>query len=110
MNEALVRAEVWNEILESPPPEKRTSTITRPDGSVDRDDELNFGTMLLASGSAFLADAAGNQKSVRVARQWQETEGQVWLIESAPYSELKPLLAAVQGKAQARQIDRENLE
>jgi len=110
MNEALVRVEVWNEILESPPPEKQATSITRSDGSVDRDEELHFGTMLLGSGSAFLADAPGNQNSVRVARQWQEADGNVWLIESAPYSELKPLIAAMAGKAQARRIDRDKLE
>jgi len=80
MDEALVRVEVWNEILESPAPERQATAITRKDGSLDRDEELHFGTMLLGSGSAFLVDEAGNQNSVRVARQWQDAEGQVWLI------------------------------
>jgi Calx-beta domain-containing protein len=105
MNEALVRVEVWNEILESPAPEKHIGSITRADGSVDRDDQLSFDVMLFGAGSAF--DGAG--KSIRVARQWQEIEGKVFLVESVPYSELKPLLASLPTDSQGRSIDAEKL-
>jgi hypothetical protein len=101
MNEALVRVEVWNEILESPPLEKQVGSITRADGSVDRDEQLLFGTMLFGSGSVF----DGTGKSVRGVRQWQEVDGKVFLIESVPYAELKPLLASLPKDSQARSID-----
>jgi hypothetical protein len=104
MNEALVRVEVWNEILESPAPEKQAGNIVRSDGSVDRDEQLLFGTMLFGSGSAL-----DGRKSIRVARQWQEISGKVFLVESVPYSELKLLFASLPADSHERSVDSEKL-
>ncbi len=106
MDEKLVRVEVWNEILESPPPEVQASDIVRADGSVDRDEQLAFAAMLLGPGNAI--DGVG--KSIRVARQWQTISGKVFLIESIPYFELKPFLAALPAQAAASRIDPDKLE
>jgi len=109
MDPALVRVECWNQVLEAPTPATSVSTVTRSDGSVDQDTQLDFGPMQVNMGRAFAVNGAPDTRSVRVFKQYQQIGDSTWLIESVPYSELAPLLSQLPA-AQARAIDRDKLK
>ena len=109
MDPALVRIECWNQVLEAPAPAARFSTITRSDGSVDQETQLDFGPMQINIGRAYALNGAPDALSVRVAKQWAVISNSVWLIESVPYAELAPLLAMLPTQQAGRSLDRDKL-
>src|SRR5262249_3959860 len=54
------------------------------------DQTLDWGGSRMADGAAF-ADA-NSENPIRISKQWQQIDGQFWLIEAAVYGELDPLL------------------
>src|SRR5207249_12048742 len=78
MDPALVRVECWNQVLEAPRPAMSVSTVTRSDGSVDQDAQLDFGPMQINIGRAYAINGAPDTLSVRVAKQYQQIGDSTW--------------------------------
>lgn len=79
--------QVWSEFTAAPTP-----TVTyRPNG----DEFLDFGTMKMNSGRAFLVGGVSN--SVPVTKQWFTSEGRTFLVESVLLSSLAPALNQLPG-------------
>lgn len=104
-----VRMEVWTEFLEAPEPVEqpivfKTETNAAVRASMADPDEvdhvLKFGSdMQIGPGSAFIEGEP--DKTTRVFKQWQETGGRRFLIETIRYRELLPLLEALPVKTAA---------
>lgn len=98
---ATVRLEVWSEFQEAPLAAIETVVIRSETNETVRaqmlepdqvDQRLDFGAMRMdaGSGKAFVEPESGN--AVRILKEWKEIGGRRFLIESATYEELAPLL------------------
>lgn len=106
---ATVRLEVWTEFVGSPEPalerkvmDAGTNETLRADGAPEAVDErVDFGVMRLewGSGKAFAEPEAGG--AIRIFKEWEKLEGRQFLIESAGYEELQPLLESLPVKTAA---------
>jgi hypothetical protein len=109
MDPALVRIECWNQVLEAPAPAASLSTVTREDGSVDQDTQLDLCPMQINIGRAYAVDGAPDTPTVRVVKQYQTIGDSTWLIESVPYTELAPLLNKLPAQQASRSFERDKL-
>lgn len=111
---ATVRLEVWTEFQEAPPPGIETVVVrSETDPSVRAqmlepdqvDQRLDFGAMRMdaGSGKAFVEPESGN--AVRILKEWKEIGGRRFLIESATYEELAPLLDSLPLKTAAVDLE-----
>lgn len=92
-----MRLEVWSEFLESPSPavqeavvrtEAKASVFAEPNSY---DALVDFGTMRLGLGRSFV-DGEDGDDCARVSKQWLRIQQRSFLIETARFSELAPLM------------------
>ncbi|MCW5553765.1 MAG: hypothetical protein KIS67_16605 [Verrucomicrobiae bacterium] len=106
---ATVRLEVWTEFVGSPEPalERKVmdagtnGTFGAAGPAAATDERVDFGVMRMewGSGKAFAEPGAGS--TIRIFKEWQKLEGRQFLIESASYGELMPLLESLPVKTAA---------
>lgn len=101
---ASVAIEVWTEFLEAPQPGVETRALGNASDLFDPsraaepervDQRIDFGpmSMELCSGRAF-SESEPDQNAL-IRKEWKESEGRRFLIESARYVELAPLLESL---------------
>lgn len=110
MDAATTRLEVVSE-FDAPPIPRKLVTALREETDRRRraamvepdlmDEELDFGSMFMGQGQAFLP--AGEPwkleaaQAIPMAKRWQVIEGRTVLFEAVEYPSLKPLLAQLKG-------------
>lgn len=120
MDPQSTRLEVITEFLEGPRPKLsrrvvrgeahpgRRAAMAEPDST---DDTLDFGTMMMGSGRAFLAQGAVGlvppEDSFPMLKRWEEVEGRQVLFESLDYAGLSHLLAGSKPSARPVRIARQ---
>jgi alpha-tubulin suppressor-like RCC1 family protein len=108
------RLEIWHRIVQMPAAEANTSVVQRADGTADLDDQLSFGNIILAPGTAFLVgtnqtalSTAAGEIPVSKERFTDDTQT-TYLIEKVPFAEAAAHLATLPARQEAR-LDRETL-
>ncbi len=92
LNPATTKLQVMTEFLNPPPPVKRqTSSKTRQGDALDED--LDFGTMRMGRGKAFLLERGGGD--IPVSKQWLKLEGRDFLVEEVAVPDIDEELQAL---------------
>jgi len=95
--DANMRLEVWTEFLETPAPCVQDVLVATAANAASFaepntfDATVDFGAMRLGLGRSFI-DGQDTEQSAPVYKQWLQLQQRVFLIESASYSELAPLM------------------
>jgi hypothetical protein len=86
LNSASTMLQVLTEFFNPPTPVITTNYVSLgPDGPVFPDETLDFGTMKIDAGKAFLVGNGGDLSSaVRVLKQWTVLNGRTFLVEQVP--------------------------
>jgi hypothetical protein len=97
VDEQTAQIEVWSEFFNPPTPRKLANNIKLRNSTVKtvmaEDDTLDFGWMKMAEGRAFVAASTADGETLPVAKAWIEADGgRKFLIETADYLSLKPML------------------
>jgi hypothetical protein len=90
--------EIYTEFGAAPEPRK----LKREVASGLQDETLDFDAVQIGSGRAFALLENGLAEEVGVAKGWVALAQRQFLVESAPYLEMKPLLETLPAKAEAR--------
>jgi hypothetical protein len=115
LNPETTDLDVWHLLIESPTPQIRELPISRSGGFIDRDQQLEFGEMIFAPGTAFLLGTNGVPLStahgrLRVAKDFFEDPDShaKYLIEHVPYAEAVVHLNYLPKREEAR-VDRDEI-
>ncbi|MBI2927416.1 MAG: hypothetical protein HYY24_17100 [Verrucomicrobia bacterium] len=90
--------EIYTEFGAAPEPRK----LKREVASGLEDETLDFDAVQIGSGKAFALLENGLAEEVGVAKGWLALAQRQFLVESAPYLEMKPLLETLPAKPQAK--------
>jgi len=82
--------QVWTEFVNPPAP----SICSPVDGSVDQDNQLDFGAMKIGPGKAFLIGGQTDQ-FIRVQKRWVSIQGRTFLVEEVPVNPITTQLQAL---------------
>jgi len=98
------RLTVWSEWFDLPEVRKEVHLVAGESDALARqlmaepdriDETIIFGEMRLTQGSAFQVGEGASTDSIIVSKQLVEVEGRTFLIESADYREIEPMLKAL---------------
>jgi hypothetical protein len=87
------RLQVLTEFLNPPQPAETTSTLPEQAGLALTDDTLDFGTMQMIPGKAFML--GDDSPSARVGKSWVTLQGRQFLVEAVPVDALAEQLDAL---------------
>jgi hypothetical protein len=114
-NSATTDLEIWHQVVEAPAPVVHDSFIPRASGRQDKDQQLDFGEMMFAPGTAFLlgpnrVPLASSQGRLAVAKEiFEDAESHVsFLIEHVPFGEASAHIQLLPDRAEAR-VDRDQI-
>ena len=82
LNETTARLQLLTEFFDPPQPVLVTNSVTIATGETLSDSTLEFGSMQMVPGRAFLMDT--NSPSVRVCKSWVTLDGRKFLVEEVP--------------------------
>jgi len=86
--------EMYSEFFSPPTPTVQTDP--------DSDQTLNFGQMRIGRGAAYLLNQT-TLEEFPVTKEWAQIQGRYFLIEEAPYQQVKPLLDYLQASVSTEQ-------
>ena len=111
LNPDTTRLQVLTEFFDPPRPGQTTSTLPEQAGLALTDDTLDFGTMQMIPGKAFML--GDDSPSAQVGKSWVNVDGRQLLVEAVPVSALAEQLdnlpaptAQTASTAKARAISR----
>jgi hypothetical protein len=93
LNPDTTRLQVLTEFFGPPQPAETTSTLPEQAGLALTDDTLDFGTMQMIPGKAFMLGE--ESPSARVGKSWVTLQGRQFLVEAVPVSALAEQLDAL---------------
>ena len=96
---------VMTEFFTPPTPQPRERTVRTRTGKERPDQELDFGAMTIGAGRAFRSGPGPGSIEAPVMKAWNTLEGRHFLIETADYEDLTPLLETLPAPGEAR-LDR----
>ncbi|MBU6400637.1 MAG: hypothetical protein KGS61_09985 [Verrucomicrobia bacterium] len=111
LNPDSTRVEVWTEFFNPPNPRIDARQVLRASGLAETNEFLDFGAMQMGPGNAYsLPDPQGGPpvplaEVLPISKSWAVIQGQTFLIESVPYADLVPYLAALPAAAEAQWRD-----
>ena len=82
LNEATARLQLLTEFFDPPQPALVTNAVTIAAGETLSDTTLEFGSMQMVPGKAFLMGT--NSPTVRVCKSWDTIDGRKFLVEEVP--------------------------
>lgn len=103
LSTATTRLQVFTEFLNPPPPKKGATALKGKNNSVLRDESLDFGSMLMGRGTAFLLDSGTSEQTVPVGKQWRRIEGRDFLIEEVHIRSVTTELDQLPARQQEKQ-------
>ena len=92
LNPATTKFEVLTEFLNPPQPKKGQVLVKTGQGDV-ADENLDFGSMQMGRGKAFLLEQGG--EDIPVGKQWLKLEGRDFLVEEVAVPDLEEKLRAL---------------
>jgi hypothetical protein len=95
LNAATARLEMLTEFFNPPPPAIQSSVLPAQAGLTLTDQCLNFGTMQMIQGRAFLTGQNAQDAGALVNKQWLQLEGRQILVEEVPVDAIVQALAAL---------------
>ena len=93
LNPDSTRLQVLTEFLNPPQPAETTSTLPEQAGLALTDDTLDFGTMQMIPGKAFMLGE--DSPSAQVGKSWVTLQGRQFLVEAVPVAALAEQLDAL---------------
>ncbi|HTR41478.1 MAG TPA: hypothetical protein VMH87_07665 [Pseudomonadales bacterium] len=84
LNTQVARLQIITEFLNPPSPAITTTVEPSQAGISLLDDTINFGTMAMIPGRAFLLGQNGDDAQALIAKQWLSSQGRQFLIEEVP--------------------------
>jgi hypothetical protein len=91
-NPDTTRIQVLTEFFDPPQPAVTSATVPTDAGNLT-DDQLDFGTMLMGHGRAFLLGT--NAPGVQVSKQWLLLDGRQFLVEEVPVADMAEALESL---------------
>jgi len=86
LNPATARLQVLTEFFNPPQPAVTATMLPQSAGTGLTDENLNFGTMRMGRGKAFLI--GNSAKATPVSKSWQRLEGRTFLVEELPLQKI----------------------
>jgi RHS repeat-associated protein len=97
LNPDTTRLQVLTEFFDPPQPAEATSTLPEQAGLALTDDTLDFGTMQMIPGKAFMLGE--DSPSARVGKSWITLQGRQFLVEAVPVAALAEQLDSLPAPA-----------
>jgi hypothetical protein len=95
LNADTARLQVMTEFFNPPQPSVKTRALMPQAGLALTDQSLNFGTMQMVPGRAFLLGQNAASPRVQVSKSWVQAQGRYILIEQVPVNAIVEGLAAL---------------
>jgi hypothetical protein len=95
LNPDTAKIQMLTEFFSPPQPVVQSSTLPPQAGLSLPDQSLDFGTMRMIRGRAFLLGRQAQDAGTRVGKQWVEVDGRTILIEEVPVNAIVDGLAAL---------------
>jgi uncharacterized repeat protein (TIGR03803 family) len=97
LNPQDAQLEMLTEFLNPPEPAITTMELPEQAGLALADDTMDFGTMRVVPGRAFLIGTNANESQVLVAKQWLSVGGRQFLAEAVPVAAIADQLSLLPG-------------
>jgi hypothetical protein len=107
VDDATARLECWTQVVQGPKPQITQRQIEQGQGKIGRDQLLDFGSMHIPLGKAF---NLGSSDGTWVMKEWVQTDGLTFLVESLDFQNIKEEMGVLPGRPEARLINKEKLK
>ena len=95
LSSASTKLQLWTEFVQAPPPVTRLQSVSFPDGTLGKDEELIFGAARLGRGKGFGLGAGADARAVPVEKHWKTENRRQFLIEQVPAAAVEAALRVV---------------